>query len=78
MFSLYVAPLTQVHGDKLLESPQSALAAVRQVRIDVADTGALVSQLEKDIDSGKWAALADWDDHLENTTLDWLENAPVA
>lgn len=69
-----------MYGDKLLESPPSALSATARqaVRVDVADASTLVPQLEKDIDSGRWAALADWDDHLENTTLDWLENAQVA
>ncbi|WFD22274.1 hypothetical protein MEQU1_000940 [Malassezia equina] len=69
-----------VHGDKLLESPEKALlASARQtMRVSVPDSATLVPQLEKDVDSGKWAALADWDDHLENTTLDWLDNAPVA
>lgn len=72
----------QVHGDKLLDKPlRAALSASTQrhdVQVHVTDSDALVQQLESDIDSGKWAALADWDDHLENTTLDWLDNAPVA
>lgn len=38
----------------------------------------LVATLEKEVQEGRWKDLADWDDHVENTRLDWLTNAQVA
>lgn len=38
----------------------------------------LVSVLDVEVNDGLWKRLADWDDHLEDTRLDWLNNPNVA
>ncbi|KAI3628721.1 hypothetical protein GLX27_002516 [Malassezia furfur] len=37
----------------------------------------LVPALDEEVNDGRWKALSDWDDHLEDTRRDWLTNADV-
>lgn len=70
-----------MRGDALLESKLDSLRAQRDgktVTVQVPSYDTLVSTLTEHVHQGAWKSLADWDDHLENTQLDWLENAAIS
>ncbi|EDP44123.1 hypothetical protein MGL_1520 [Malassezia globosa CBS 7966] len=75
------APLVlHMNGAKLLEVDGAIHATVsgQSVQAQVARPEALSLALSQELDQGAWKFLYDWDDHLENTQLDWLTNPDFA
>ncbi|PKI83463.1 hypothetical protein MVES1_002542 [Malassezia vespertilionis] len=80
------ALVLQVHGHMLLAPQLSSLSPfVKKAESDAPKALAaqaasvptyadLLPSLEKNIADGHWKLLADFDDHLEDPALEWLEN----
>lgn len=79
-----------MNGEKLLTSNLCSLNASREyadgkaprsqseLSVSVRGYDKLAPLLEVEVNRGTWKALHDWDDHLEDTRLDWLTNPDVA
>ncbi|WFC99004.1 hypothetical protein MYAM1_001739 [Malassezia yamatoensis] len=79
-----------VDGRKLLTPNLCAITAfvasqdnkatklINASEISVKNYSKLVSLLDAEVNNGKWKALADWDDQLENPHLDFLTNDTLA
>lgn len=72
------ARLTQANNTQLLGTTSALSAALvskgepQSVPVSVPEYNGLVKRLQSDVRGGHWTALVDFDDHLENTKLDWL------
>lgn len=81
--------LTQVDGKELLAPKLKALTAFvesadgkgpkapSKPTSSVQGYNKLAPALDDEVNDGRWKALSDWDDHLEDTRRDWLTNADV-
>lgn len=50
----------------------------RTVQVQVPQPESLAFALRQELGQGVFKFLYDWDDHLENTQLDWLTNPDLA
>lgn len=75
------APLLfNLNGKKLMDIRGAIDATVqgRTVQVQVPQPESLALALRQELGQGVFQFLYDWDDHLENTQLDWLTNPDLA
>ena len=78
---MYVSRLSpQLNGTKLMDIRGAIDATVqgRTVQVQVPQPESLAFALRQELGQGVFKFLYDWDDHLENTQLDWLINPDLA
>lgn len=78
---MYVSRLSpQLNGTKLMDIRGAIYATVqgRTVQVQVPQPESLALALRQELGQGVFQFLYDWDDHLENTQLDWLTNPDLA
>ena len=78
---MYVSRLSpQLNGTKLVDVRGAIDATVqgRTVQVHVPQPESLALALRQELGQGVFQFLYDWDDHLENTQLDWLINPDLA
>ena len=78
---MYVSRLSpQLNGTKLVDVRGAIDATVqgRTVQVQVPQPESLAFALRQELGQGVFKFLYDWDDHLENTQLDWLINPDLA